>query len=307
MTDEAKKDQDFVGSELHGKLIEKEVFYQRGGPSGHPGADGTLYPLDLGRNPSDIGQPQNEYKKIPQSDGIDRPYSYPVAMNPGYDRAYLRPLQQPIFDTEWFVPQKRIKELVFFKNPCYGSKYHFLDEEKTQHDTNLNQSAMLDHPREFSILGFNVIFDAKTEQKDRDALLSNGAQFVFHFSGSRPYLNVPLENVVAKPRSQHSAAHVVANYWTKEELNKPSSNLRTPADQCEKKSSEPKDDLISHAVQLLEKSIGSDFYKFNLGKSALKIKSGEAFYATLSWKKTPYVSKPVKIIVELIGLTWMPL
>lgn len=224
------------------------------------------------------------------------------------DRAYLRPLQQPLFDAEWFVPQKGVKYLPFFKNTNVWDSgdpkcnFEFLNELKSKHDTNLNQSGLLDYPIEFSILGFNAILDSKTSQADRDALLSNGALFTFCF-GNRTYLEVPFENILSKPR-QKSVCHALGDYWKKVELAKPENN---PNSCREATAHEPKDDLIDHAVKLLEKCVGDGFYKFNLGRSALKIKPGEAFGAHLSWKKTPQVSRPVRILIEIIGLRWTPL
>ncbi len=239
---------------------------------------------------------------------------YPLAIGIPLDCATMLPLQQPLFDSEWFIPGKGIKDLPFFKNPIgyegahwsNGGKFEHLDEIKTKHDTNLNQPSVLDYPIEFSILGFNAFVDSKTSDRDRDALLSSGALFTFLFSGNRPCLSIPFEHILKKSHQKESVCHALADYWTKIESAKPESNITHPR-KDESKEREPKDDLIDHAVKLLEKCVGDQFYKFNLGKSALKIKPGEAFRAALSWKKTPLLSKPVKIYVEIVGLRWTPM
>ncbi len=216
---------------------------------------------------------------------------YPFALKTPLDRAYLRPLQQPLFDSEYFVPQKGIKDLAFFCNPI-NKPYGHSDEVKTKHDTNLWQSKLLDYPIEFSILGFNAIIDSKTSQKDRDALLSNGALFEFKFSGNRPYLSVPFDHVCSRRPSGKSFSQIIAEESLKEDAGKEDKEKETQIDQV---------------IKYFDKYRGSDYHKFNLGKSALKIKPGEEFSCSISWKKTPLVSKPVLIIAELIGLRWTPM
>ncbi len=240
------------------------------------------------------------------------------------DRAYLRPLQQPLFDTEWFVPGKGIKSLPFFKNPMdWGGDvrhtYEYLNEAKSKHDTNLNQSGMLDYPREFSLLGVAVKFDPKADENDVRALLSNGANIAIKLGSNRDYLNVPLEMV--------AVSKAVAEYRKRDEIRFHKENQvgqclvgappnphyqagEMPTFGAARGATEEKEeneDLIEMAARLLEKAIGTTFYKMNLGRSALKIKPGEPFSVTLSWKKAPPVMRPVKIITELIGLLWMPL
>ena len=64
--------------------------------------------------------------------------------------------------------------------------------------------------------------------------------------------------------------------------------------------------MLNEAIDL---AVGEclPFHKFNLGRSALKIKPGEGFGAIMRFPKPPKVSAPVKIIAALIGLLWTPL
>lgn len=232
------------------------------------------------------------------------PAQYPMNSHNVLDRAYLRPLQQPLFDTEIFVPGKFTKDLSFFCRPV-DQNYQEVEEQKTIHDTCLNQSKMLDYPLEFSILGFNVIIDSKATPDDRNALLSGG---LFQFQiGGRNYLKVPLENVCARQTSEVSISKLIAECMLE------TKGVRITEDERKEhlkhvafggvKVSTPKTDKEnSDSVECLR-----SFYKFNLGKCALKLKAGEEFNCILSWKKSPFVSKPVKIITELIGLKWTPM
>ncbi len=237
--------------------------------------------------------------------GAGVPNQYPIAINTPLDRAYLRPLQQPLYDTEWFVPGKAIKLLPFFKNPkeyeTLKSTYEFLSEAKTMHDTNMDLPGSLSYPIEHSVLGFNAIIDPKTSQEDRDSLLSNGAMVEFKFSGNRPYLSIPFEHICAKRSNDKSTSQVLSERELILVGSAPKKDDQPTQEEIENAA------LLKTAVKLLEKASGKNYYPFNLGKSALKIKPGEQFSMTLSWKKTPLVSRPVRIIMEIIGLRWAPL
>jgi hypothetical protein len=259
--------------------------------------------------------------------GSGVPNQYPLAINTPLDRAYLRPLQQPLVDSEWYVPTKGIKELVFFCNPI-NDKFHHLDEQKTKHDTNLISKHMLSYPLEHSILGFRASLDPKTSQADRDALLSHGALVEFRFSGNRNYLQVPFSDICAARKDAQSSGQILSNHElveTTRHLDHTDPALQ-PSEQ-ERRARELRfgpvkaqmsghamdgvehtnQKLVEMAIQLLDKTCGKNYYPFNLGRSALKIKPDEAFSMTLSWKKTPLVSRPVRITMEIVGLLWQPL
>ena len=240
--------------------------------------------------------------------GSGVPNQYPLVINTPLDRAYLRPLQQPLFDTEWFLPGKGIKQLEFFSR-AIEHKYQYLEEIKTRHDTNLVLNNQLTYPREHSILGFRATLDSRTSQEDRDALLSSGALVEFTFGGNRSYLTVPFFDICAPRKDEKSVGEILAA----RELGLSATTLLHPANFNPKPEPTAKDDnrrLIDYAVKLLEKAGSGNkqkYYPFNLGRSALKIKPDEAFKMTLSWKKTPQVLKPVRIVMEIVGLLWQPL
>ncbi len=155
---------------------------------------------------------------------------------------------------------------------------------------------------------------------------------MFQFSGNRPYLRVPLTDVCAWRPGERSSSDILAEYEIRETMRlmptieevdesqrQPDRLMRLVNERrfCPKpKTPQEEEDIVEDdnqqmiglAVKLLEKaSVGKKYYPFNLGRSALKIKPGEAFMARLSWQKPPYVSKPVRIVTEIIGLLWQPL
>lgn len=206
--------------------------------------------------------------------------------------AYLRPVRQPVFDTEIIAPITAGDTLNFFCAPI-RQKYSGVDGKKTDHDTNMTRSEYLEFPREFSILGFAAIIDPEAPLEDRNAILGNGATFKF-FINSRQYLHVPLENICARAPEDVSVSKILAQYA----VDHYSAGADAVAD------SEP----IQAAIDALEKcAYKNNFHKLNIGRSALKIKHDEKFYAEVSWKNKFTISRQTRLVVEMIGLYWMPL
>ncbi len=140
----------------------------------------------------------------------------------------------------------------------------------------------------------------------------------FRFNGNRPYLQVPFADICAARKDGKSTGDILSareldqssrppeekdpnnyRYGNKDFCPNKPSTASTPEDSNQK--------LVEMAIQLLDKTCGKNYYPFNLGRSALKIKPGEAFSMLLSWKKTPQVSRPVRIVMEIVGLLWQPL
>ncbi len=276
---------------------------------------------DLGRDRWEPSAPLGSGSNADSMVGSNQPpnpmrpsIEYPRAISSLPDHAYLRPLQRPLYDTEWYVRGKGTKQLCFFRNPR-GARYTHQNEEKTQHDTNLCFPSQIQCPMEFSVLGFNGHFDPRTSAADRDAIMSECVA-VFLIKG-REYLTVPIQHVMSK--KQASPAFAVAQQSIRNQLlllDGGEKHIETPLDQrnfCEPQarpqSSEmtTREALIDHAAKLLEHAVGGEYYKFNIGRSAIKIKSGEDFGMELRWKHTPQLTNNVKITMEMIGLLWTPL
>ncbi len=240
--------------------------------------------------------------------GSGVPNQYPLAINTPLDRAYLRPLQQPLYDTEIFDYTSPPNTLTFFQRPISQSTQAGLVGTTTKFasETNMNQSAMLDYPREFSILGFTLSLDSIIGLKLQANMLRR-AYFTFTFSGNRPYLQIGLDRIPAGMGLEGAAAM---------------SGGTSTSDS-------------GNNITCFKNGLGhvANYYKFNLGRSALKIKPGEAFNASINWpvaltstaqgttggqstqnsvmSQTPAAtaSDPAGFWVRssLIGLMWQPL
>ncbi len=187
--------------------------------------------------------------------GSGVPNQYPLAINTPLDRAYLRPLQQPLYDTEIINFASFPNQITFFQRPISQSTQQ-LAQTKYTSETNLNQSAMLDYPREFSILGFTISFDSTIGLKLQANLLRR-AYYTFTFSGNRPYLQIGLDRIPAGMGLEGAVAMSGAT------ANSDSGGV----------------------VSCFKNGLGhvANYFKFNLGRSALKIKPGEAFNGSINW------------------------
>lgn len=188
----------------------------------------------------------------PVGSGI--PNAYPLAINSPLDRAYLRPLQEPLYDTEVLDYTSPATSLTYFQRPISQSTAA-LTITKDFSETNLNQSSMLDYPREFSILGFNIVLDSTIGLASLSAIFRR-AYFQFVFSGRRPYLTCPMHRLPQGNSIQGGVSSTVAAGGA---------------------------DSGKSAFGAMGIPHVANFLKFNLGRAALKIKPGEAFNAKITW------------------------
>lgn len=267
----------------------KKSSYPLDGPEGRPltaeeqkaQADGACLYTTSGRN-----------TPPPLSGPVGYGIPYPTGWSPS-DRGYLRPLQSPLFDSE-YIDMESVK-IDLFKTPIDGFFQSTVVQRKKKWkgDTNLNQSGKLDCPIEFSILGFNLILDPTAAETDRNEALKDGL-LTFGFSGHRPYLQVPLIRM-PELRAFFSELNRLreknADQWR--------------AIQKENTQGKLSREEIDQMVELQARSF--QMLKFNLGKSALKIKPGEEFYANIEYPSAPRVSRPVKATLLIEGLMWAPL
>jgi hypothetical protein len=101
----------------------------------------------------------------------------------------LRPLRQPIFDTEVF-PAAGTNVLSLFSNPRTTAT----GVAKDARDTNMTQASQLGTPLEFDLVGFNVELQRGTPLDDSNTLYSRG-EFVWFFGQNTVWLNVPLTRI----------------------------------------------------------------------------------------------------------------
>ncbi len=186
--------------------------------------------------------------------GTGVPNPYPLALNSPLDRAFLRPLQEPLYDAElmdWTTPTTQI---AWYQRSINNTTAN-LGIQKTAAETNINQSSMLDYPREFSILGMNIAVDPCIGLNGISNLYRR-AYYQFIFSGTRQYLQCPFDRMPQGQGLEGTLSTTVG------------ANSVNGGFMSEFKNG------IGHVA---------NYYRFNLGRSALKIKPGEAFNAKLTW------------------------
>lgn len=225
---------------------------------------------------------------------------FPVPPGDALIRAYLRPLQTPIWDVEIYSPEFPAARLEFLKRP-QGSAMQCVADIKTARDTPLRKSQVLVYPHEFSVLGFKVHFERGIPKEDEAALI-NGGVFHFGFEDRPDCADIPLE---AFP--DRSGIGALLDGPQIAELAKllDDPHIRWNAN-------------LDAAFREALKS--EPYWKFNIGKSALKIKPpkspqpdnegqrfGDRMRCWIDWNVAPKVSKPTRVMVLVIGLWWKEL
>jgi hypothetical protein len=211
--------------------------------------------------------------QVPMSTNVPGNDMYPVVTPPSVPPPqYLRPLRQPLYDTEIMPTTNTPAELAFFQRPqsqntAYGSV------NKSAAETNLTQAAQLPTPNQFSLFGFLIQLNAGVS-------LANFVQiyetcvFEFSFTGSRTYLQIPLAQI---PQGLGPTGFSAL-------YGQVSPTERT---------------VITNGVPHVR-----NVYQFNLGKYALMIRSNETFGTKLRWPNgAPTIATSnVRIQSYLVGI-----
>jgi hypothetical protein len=207
------------------------------------------------------------------------------------ERAYPRPMRQPLFDAEWLLPGKPCGKLNMFRTPVEG-RFYYGDDHKGRSHTNLYQAGTILFPLEFSILGFNYATNEDISPEDH-AKITSGL-FTFTFSGRRPYADIPLIRMPSE-RRRRVVGDVIARIEKVEAALK-AGDIKLCGDQY-------REDIAQLRKEIDEGKI----YNFTIGKLALKIKPEETFGVEYTWDKPIEVSKPVMLYAFIEGLSWFPL
>jgi hypothetical protein len=180
-----------------------------------------------------------------QSSGF--PQSYPYAQSMPLPSAILRPLQQPIYDTEILPAVTPPTEVIFFQRQL-GQTTTAGALTKTAAETNLQQPGQLANPIEFSLFGF--FFEVQPDIIISDFVdVYKQSVFTYSYTGNRVYLQIPLTRIPqgVAPEGFGSAFGAIHNG-------------------------------VGHI---------SNMYKFTIGRSALRIRPTESFQAKVSWPSGP--------------------
>lgn len=215
----------------------------------------------------------------PSSAGF--PASYPYAYSAPLPSAILRPLQQPLYDTELITAALTPAEIRFFQRQL-GQTTAVGALNKSLAETNLAQPGQLANPLEFSLFGFTFMTapipgNDFVTQADFAAIYSDSV-FTFLYTGNRVYLQLPLNRIPAGVAPEgFSGVDAQA----------------APVERTE----------IHNGVGHI-----SNFYKFTIGRSALRIRPTEAFQARLEWPAAaPTIAANTRLQLHLTGLQWTPL
>lgn len=217
------------------------------------------------------------------------PTNYPYATSSPQPSAVLRPLQQPLFDTELLIAG--VSEIIFFQRqigqafanqPTGGSSAN----TKTIADTNMYQPGQLPNPLEFSLFGFLFEVPAGIILADFQLIYSTGL-FTYTYTGNRVYLQVPITRIPQGVSPEGFSGAAATN----------SVNVHNG---------------VGHI---------SNLYKFTIGRAALRIRPTESFQARLSYNSGTSNNVgalsgvtnqlggtgSIRIRTFLMGLTWTAL
>jgi hypothetical protein len=219
----------------------------------------------------------------PAMQTVGFPASYPYAQSMPLPSAILRPLQQPIYDTENLPAASTPNELIFMQRQL-GQTTAYLSLTKTAAETNLQQPGQLANPVEFSVFGFYVEMQPDITLADYIAVYKQSVCF-FTYTGNRVYLQIPTTRIPQGVSPEGFAATTVA----------------------------------ATTLNVVHNGVGhtSNMFKFTIGRSALRIRPTESFQWAMRWPSgaptvvgtasTGASGNGVRIRVIIAGLTWTAL
>jgi hypothetical protein len=220
------------------------------------------------------------------------PQNYPYATSSPLPSAILRPLQQPIYDTELIAGGAASSEIIFFQRQVgqtlaqTPSSTSTNGNIKTLVETNLSQPGQLPNPLEFSLFGFLVEMNPGITVADFNTVYKTGL-FTFTYTGNRVYLQVPVTRIPQGVSPEGFAA--IASTGTSGSV------------------------AATTSISEVHNGVGhiSNLYKFTIGRAALRIRPTESFQVRLNWNsaQSPSITPvaDVRIRVFLVGLTWTAL
>jgi len=209
----------------------------------------------------------------PSSAGF--PANYPYAYSGPLPSAILRPLQQPLYDTELITAVGTAAQIIFFQRQLGQSFAAAAAVVKTTAETNLAQPGQLANPLEFSLFGFLFEVQPEITLADFNAVYSTSV-FSFFYTGQRLYLQVPTTRIPQGVAPEGFASTTVA----------------------------------ATTLTMVHNGVGhiSNYYKFTIGRSALRIRPTENFQVLLDWPAGAVtIVNDTRLRVFIQGLQWTPL
>jgi len=243
---------------------------------------------------------------IPPSPSPETLPGYPFAAPlPGL---ILRPLQQPIFDSEWVEKGKPVAALTFMRR-VFEQKFAVESKgKKTLADTSLlpHANGGLPQPYEFSVFGFSMYLDCPDWETRRCFL--RGSVFRFMYCSNRIYLTIPTVGIPDVEKPQELLESLVIPF-RKKDADGNDEKEKTFYD--EKKTREAELEAAGYEqymAALKEDGASKILYKFTIGRSALRIRPTKSFGVEILWPGEAWVPPcDMKVTVFMNGLMWTPL
>ena len=176
------------------------------------------------------------------------PDDYPVAKAiVNGTEVILRPLKQPLYDTELIATPTAVTQVTFFQRPQSQATLALI---KTIAETNMTASGQLPSPLHFSIFGFVFEVQPNTSAANFNQLYAASA-FTFQFGGNRIYLQIPLQRIPGGVGPTGYASTTVG----------------------------------ASTIGAVQNGTGvvSNVYGFTINRKALQIRPNEAFNANVQW------------------------
>lgn len=202
--------------------------------------------------------------------------NYPMGVTTPAKAAVVRPLRQPLYDSE-VTGTAAITEIQYFQRPQGNAMANLPPGggtawSKTTTHTNMTQGGFLASPAHFSLFGFNYEIQSGVTVADFQMLINSGL-FEFIFAGTRTYLQIPLTQIPAGVAPEGMFAMDGATAAT---------------------SSIHIHNGVGHV---------SNVYNFTLGRAALKIMPNEAFKVRVSWPSGQNVANQTAVTPVVSNLT----
>lgn len=192
-------------------------------------------------------------------------------------RAVLRPLKQPLYDTENVPSAGGVAQLIFFQRPFGQNIANAPVAAKTYSDTNMQQASQLGTPQEFDLFGFNVRLGDTVTLADFQAVMDQG-HLVFNFGQGRPWLRTQLADF-------------------------PTGCGPTGATAIDGAAAQ-----VVHDLPVQGPPSTKEFYNFCVGKKPVRIRSNETFNVEINWPNgAPNPVVFVRVTVLLRGILYTSL
>lgn len=178
------------------------------------------------------------------------PDDYPVAEAiVNGTKVILRPLKQPLYDTELIATPTTVTQVGFFQR-AQNQTTAAGALVKTIAETNMTTSGQLPSPLHFSIFGFVFEVQPNVSAANFNQLYTASA-FTFQFGGNRIYLQIPLQRIPGGVGPTGYASTTVG----------------------------------ATTVGAVQNGVGvvSNVFGFTINRKALQIRPNEAFNANVQW------------------------